>query len=131
VFSLLVAVRNIRRECKFRPSIAEVIEALDDAGSVVTKAKQIVELSVLLDEAAAGLRGLVDGKLGKIRGLLSDRERCVDGGKTHKHIDMELKAVRSELADVLALSVVALEPQRLLIIQRIGKTKEEDVIVPW
>jgi hypothetical protein len=52
VLRLLVSARRIRRKCKFRPSIAEIIEALDDAYKAVVKAKQII----VLPKAAGGGR---------------------------------------------------------------------------
>jgi hypothetical protein len=131
VLRLLFAVRCIRRECKFRPSIAEILDALDDVGSVITEAKQIVELPKRLDEAVLRLPRLVNDELNRIKELLSDRERRVDGGKTVKPIDAELKVTRSNLARVLVHRVTALEPQRPLITQSVSITENEKVTVPW
>jgi hypothetical protein len=131
ILELLVSVRLIRRTCKFRPSIAEIIEALDDAGSAMVKAKKIVALPKRLDEAASGLQRMVKVEMGRINGLLSDRERRLEGGKNVDWIDVKLKNVRGELADVLAHRVTALEPLRPLIAQSITITKDEAVRTPW
>jgi hypothetical protein len=40
---LLFAGRRIRRKCKFRPSIAEIVEALEHAFSAVHKARQVID----------------------------------------------------------------------------------------
>ena len=131
VLQLQFSARHIRHTCKFRPSIAEIMEALDDACSAMVKAKQVIELPKRLEEAAPGLRRLVYVELNRIRGLLSDRERRIDGGKTVKPIDAELKDIRSKLGGVLAHRVTALEPQLPLITQSISITENEKVTIPW
>lgn len=97
----------------------------------MVKAKQVIELPKRLEEAAPGLRRLVYVELNRIRGLLSDRERRIDGGKTVKPIDAELKDIRSKLGGVLAHRVTALEPQLPLITQSISITENEKVTIPW
>ena len=128
---LLVSVRRIRRKCKFRPSIAEIIEALEHAGTQISKARQVIDLPKRLDEAASRLQRLVNVELSRIRGLLSDRDRRVDGGKTVRPIDAELKDIRENLGGVLAHRAKALEAQRLLITQSISITESEKVTMPW
>ena len=43
---LLLSVSRIRRTCKFRPSIAEIVEALDEVEdkSAMSRAREILEL---------------------------------------------------------------------------------------
>ena len=131
MLELLVSVRRIRRTCKFRPSIAEIIEALDDAGSAMVKAKEIVALPKRLNEAASGLQRMATIKMDEVKELLSNRERRLDGGKNVDWYDVQLKNVRSKLADVLTHRVTALEPLRPLIAQSITITKNEAVRTPW
>jgi hypothetical protein len=59
---LLLSFRRIRRTCKFRPSIAEIVEALDDDEPAVSEARQIIELAKHLDVAASALRDLVGAR---------------------------------------------------------------------
>jgi hypothetical protein len=61
VLQLLLTVRSIRRTCKFRPSIAEIVEALDEVEdeSAMSRAREILELSKRLDTAAALLCDIV------------------------------------------------------------------------
>ena len=56
---LLLSVRRIRRTCKFRPSIADIIEALDDVEPGMSRARRTIELAKHLDVAAAALRDIV------------------------------------------------------------------------
>jgi hypothetical protein len=122
---LLVSARRIRRKCKFRPSIAEIIAALDDANKAVVKAKQIIVLPKRLEEAVPRLQRLVGDGLKQVGALLSDRKCRAYDGKAVEHIDYRLKEIRNNLADVLPRRVTALEPQRLLITQSINITESE------
>jgi hypothetical protein len=56
---LSFAGRRIRRKCKFRPSIAEIVEALEHAFSAVRKARQVVDLPKHLADAAPRLGPVV------------------------------------------------------------------------
>jgi hypothetical protein len=131
VLRLLVSARRIRRTCKFRPSIAEIVEALEDAGSAISEARQIIELPKRLEKAVSGLPRLVNVELNRVKELLSDRERRLDSGKSVAWIDAKLKDARRQLAAASAHRVTALEPQRLLITQSISITENEKVPVPW
>jgi DNA-binding transcriptional MerR regulator len=131
VLRLLVSTRRIRRTYKFRPSMAEIIEALEDAGSAITKAKQILELPQRLERAMSDLARLVNVELNRVKELLSDRLRRLDSGKSVSGVDEQLKSARGKLARVLAQRVTAPEPQRLLVTQSISITENEKVTVPW
>jgi hypothetical protein len=78
---LLFAGRRIRRKCKFRPSIAEIVEAPEHALSAVRKARQIVELPKHLVDAVPRLQALVKDELRQVPELVSDRFRRLDSGK--------------------------------------------------
>ena len=123
---LLVSGRRIRRKCKFRPSIAEIVEALEHALSAVRKARQIVELPKHLADAAPRLHALVEGELRSVTVLLSDRLRRLNSGKDVWSIYDRLKDMRCKLADVLEFRVASLEPLRPLITQSISATKNEE-----
>lgn len=132
VLRLFVSARRVVRECKFRPSIAEIIEALDDAGSAISKARQIVELPKHLVEAAPGLQGRVKFELRRVTELLSDRLRRLDMEKSVSGVDTQLQDVRSKLTAVLAHRVTALQPLRPLIVQGTAKqAKYEKAETRW
>jgi hypothetical protein len=128
VLQLLLSVRSIRRTCKFRPSIAEIVEALDEVEyeSAISMAREILELPERLDKAASLLGDIVGRAIKCIEQLLCNRERerqrrwgCV------KEIDEELNSRRRMLEAVSAHRPKALEPQRLLITQSISITENE------
>jgi hypothetical protein len=122
---LLFAGRRIRRKCKFRPTIAEIVKALEHAFSAVRKAREIVELPKRLADAAPRLQASVKDELRRVSELLADRKLLLSTGKTVRWNDDRLKDERGKLADVLALRVAALEPLRPLIIQSISMTESE------
>jgi hypothetical protein len=128
---LLVSGRRTRRKCKFRPTIADIIEALDDAYKAVVKAKQIIDFPKRLDEAASRLHGLVQLEMRHVTKLLSDRLRRLDMEKDVSGVDYNLKEVRDKLANVLAHRVAALEPLRPLIVQRTTITENEKFLTRW
>jgi hypothetical protein len=131
VLRLLLSVRRIRRTCKFRPSIAEIIEALEDVGSAITKAREIVELPKRLAEGVPRLQGLVEIALREVTELLSDRMRRLDSEKSVSGVDLQLRCVRDKLTNVLAHRVTKLEPLRPLIIQSTTITEYEKAQTRW
>jgi len=56
---LELSCRRLRRTCKFRPSVAEIVEAPDDVEPAMSRARQITELPKRLDVAASALRDIV------------------------------------------------------------------------
>jgi hypothetical protein len=74
---LELSCRRIRRTCKFRPSISEIVDALDDVEdeSTMSTAREILEFPKRLDAAASALRDIVGGAIKHVERLLSDRER--------------------------------------------------------
>jgi hypothetical protein len=130
---LLLSVSRIRRTCKFRPSIAEIVEALDEVEdeSAMSRAREILELPKRLDVAASLLRDIVGRAIKRVEQLLIDREReRRRRWGTVKEIDEQLNNTRRMLEAVSAHRPKALEAQRLLITQSISITENEKVTVP-
>jgi hypothetical protein len=128
VLPLLLSVRRIRRTCKFRPSIAEIVEALDEVEdeSAMSWAREVLELPKRLDVAAPFLCDIVGRAIKRVERLLSDRkrERQRRWGSVNE-IDEQLNNTRRLLEAVSAHRPKALEAQRLLITQSISITENE------
>lgn len=127
---VLLSVRQIRRTCKFRPSIADIVEALDDVEDelAMSTARAILELPKRLDVAASALRDLVGRAIEHVERLLSDRERERQRRwGVVKEIDEKLNKTQRMLEAVSAHRPKALEPQRLLITESMSVTKKEGV----
>jgi hypothetical protein len=124
---LQLGCRLARRTCKFRPSISEILDALDDVedGSAMCTAREILELAKRLDVVSSLLRNYVEPVLKSIEGLLSDRERHRQSPWRVKSIDERLRSTRRFLESVSAHRPKALELQRLLITQSINITENE------
>jgi hypothetical protein len=122
---LQLGCRLARRTYKFRPSISEILDALDDVedGSATSTAKEILELPKRLDMAASLLRDHVGVAIEGVKKRLSDRERFRHNQWRVRSIDEELKMTRRWLEAVSAHRTKALEAQRLLIIQSIRITE--------
>jgi hypothetical protein len=127
VLRLLLSVRHLRRTCKFRPSIAEIIEALDEVEeeSGMSEAREVLELPKRLNVAASLLRDHVESALKSIEGLLSDRERHRQSPWRIVSIDERIRSTRRFLESVSAHRPKALEAQRLFITQSINITENE------
>jgi len=123
---LELSCRGIRRTCKFRPSISEIVDALDDNESAIRTAREILELPKRLDVAASALCDIVGSAIKRVEQLLIDRERERQRRwGTVKEIDEQLNNTRRMLEAVSAHRPKALEAQRLLIIQSISITENE------
>jgi hypothetical protein len=132
VLSLLLSVRRIRRTCKFRPSIAEIVEALDEVEdeSAMSWAREILELPKRLDVAASLLCNIVGSAIKGVEQLLIDRERERQRRwGVVEEIDEQLSKTRRLLEAMSAHRPKALEAQRLLITQSISITENEKVTV--
>jgi hypothetical protein len=122
---LQLSCRRIRRTSKFRPSIAEIVEAPDDVEPAMSRAGQITELPKRLDVAASALCDIVGNAIKNVERLLSDRERHRKNRWRVGSIDEQLNKTRRMLENVSAHRAKALEPQRLLITQSISITENE------
>jgi hypothetical protein len=122
---LQLSCRRIRRTSKFRPSIAEIVEAPDDVEPAMSRAGQITELPKRLDVAASALCDIVGNAIKNVERLLSDRERHRQNRWRVGSIDEQLNKTRRMLENVSAHRAKALEPQRLLITQSISITENE------
>jgi hypothetical protein len=122
---LQLSCRRIRRTSKFRPSIAEIVEAPDDVEPAMSRAGQITELPKRLDVAASALCDIVGNAIKNVERLLSDRERHRQNRWRVGSIDEQLNKTRRMLENVSAQRAKALEPQRLLITQSISITENE------
>jgi hypothetical protein len=123
---LELSCRRLRRTCKFRPSVAEIVEAPDDVEPAMSRARQITELPKRLDVAASALRDIVGNAIEHVERLLSDRERHRQNRWRVESIDEQLNKTRRMLENVSAHRPKALEPQRPLITQSISVTKNEE-----
>jgi hypothetical protein len=124
---LQLGCRLARRTSKFRPSISEILDALDDVedGSAMSTAREILEVPKRLDLASSLLRDRVGSVLKSIEGLLSDRGRHRQSPWRITSIDERLGGELRFLESVSAHRPKALEAQRPLIIHSINITENE------